>query len=116
MRKLVVIEFGTPKYVASRTLHEVTWQNSTLLEGDVPEAVAALKQQPGGNICVLGSGDLVQTLMERDLVDEYGLTVSPIVLGQGKRLFRDADQLRRLQLVDSKPTTTGSLILTYRPA
>jgi len=104
------------KYVASRTLSSVEWQNSTLIEGDVAEEVAKLKDQPGGNIAVLGSGDLVQTLMKNDLIDEYSLTVSPIVLGSGKRLFRDRDQLMRLNLVDSKPTSTGSLILTYQPA
>jgi dihydrofolate reductase len=106
----------TPKYVASRTLQEVGWQNSTLLKGDVAEEVAKLKQQPGGNIAVLGSGNLVQTLIEHDLVDEYFLAVFPIVLGSGKRLFRDADQPRTLSLVDSKPTSTGGILLTYRPA
>jgi dihydrofolate reductase len=104
------------KYVASRTLTSVGWQNSTLIKGDVAEEIAALKEQPGKDIGVLGSGDLVQTLMEHDLVDEFSLTVSPIVLGSGKRLFREADQVRRLNLVDSTPTTTGSLMLTYRPA
>jgi dihydrofolate reductase len=104
------------KYVASRTLRRVEWQNSTLIEGDVAEAVAKLKEQPGKNIAVLGSGDLVQTLIENDLVDEYSLAVFPIVLGSGKRLFRDAAQTRRLQLVDSKTTGTGGLILTYQPA
>jgi dihydrofolate reductase len=106
----------TPKYVASRTLQEVGWQNSTLLKGDVAEEVAKLKQQPGGNIAVLGSGNLVQTLIEHDLIDEYFLAVFPIVLGSGKRLFRDADQPRTLRLVDSKPTSTGGVLLTYRPA
>jgi dihydrofolate reductase len=103
------------KYVASRTLRTVEWQNSTLIRGDVAEEVAKLKDQPGGNIAVLGSGDLVQTLIEHDLVDEYSLSVFPIVLGGGKRLFREDGQLRRLRLVDSKPTTTGGLMLTYRP-
>ena len=107
---------STPKYVASRTLRSVDWQNSTIIDGDVPTAVARLKQQPGGNIGVLGSPGLVQTLMAHDLVDEYSLTVCPIVLGSGKKLFRDAEQVRRLELVDSTPTTTGALILTYRPA
>ena len=106
----------TAKYVASRTLRSVGWQNSTLIEGDVAEEVAGLKEQPGGNIAVLGSGDLVQTLIEHDLVDEYSLTVSPIVLGNGKRLFREADQVRTLRLVDSKATSAGNVMLTYRPA
>jgi len=106
---------STPKYVASTTLPGVEWQNSTLIEGDVAEEVAKLKQQPGKNIAVLGSGNLVQTLSEHDLVDEYFLAMFPIVLGRGKRLFRDADQVSRLSLVDSKATSTGGVILTYRP-
>ena len=107
---------GTQKYVASRTLRDLQWQNSTLIEGDLADEVTKLKNQPGKNIAVLGSGDLVQTLMKNDLVDEYFLAVYPIVLGSGKRLFREADDVRRLTLVDSKATTTGGVILTYRPA
>lgn len=107
---------GMVKYVASTTLRSLSWANSQLLEGDVVQAVAGLKEQPGGSICVLGSGGLVQTLARHDLVDEYALTVSPILLGGGKRLFRDADLFRRLTLVSSQPTTTGSVMLTYRPA
>lgn len=106
---------STPKYVASRTLQDVEWRNSTLIEGDVAQEVARLKEQPGKNIAVLGSGDLVQTLLEHDLVDEFFLAVYPLVLGSGKRLFRDSDQVRKLHLVDSKPTSTGGVILTYRP-
>jgi dihydrofolate reductase len=106
----------TRKYVASRTLKEVEWQNSELLTGDVAEAVAALKEQPGGTISVLGSGDLVQTLLAHDLVDEFGLVISPIVLGSGKRLFRDAEQVRRLELVRSTSTPKGNVIASYRPS
>lgn len=106
---------STPKYVASTTLQDPEWQNTTVLRGDVAQAVGALKEQSGNNIAVLGSGDLLQTLIENDLVDEYFLTVSPIVLGSGKRLFRDSASARKLSLVDSKPTSTGSLMLTYRP-
>ncbi len=106
---------STAKYVASKTLQAADWQNSTLIKDDVVEEVAKLKDQPGGNIAVLGSGDLVQTLIENDLVDEYWLVIHPIVLGSGKRLFREADQPTTLNLVDSKTTTTGSVILTYRP-
>ena len=105
---------STPKYVASRTLQDLEWRNSTLLNGDLGEAVTQLKEQPGGNIAVLGSGELVQTLIEHDLVDEYFLALFPIVLGSGKRLFREADQVRKLTLVDSKATGTGGVILTYR--
>ena len=105
---------STRKYVASRTLKDVEWQNSMLIEGDVAEQVTKLKEQPGKNIAVLGSGDLVQTLIKHDLVDEYFLAVFPIVLGSGKRLFREDDEVRRLSLVDSKTTGTGGVILTYR--
>ncbi|HEX9124337.1 MAG TPA: dihydrofolate reductase family protein [Actinomycetota bacterium] len=104
------------KYVASRTLKSVEWQNTTLLQGDVAEEVGKLKEQPGKNISVLGSGNLVQTLIEHDLVDELSLAVYPIVLGSGKRLFPESDRTRSLRLVDSKTTTTGGLLLTYEPA
>jgi dihydrofolate reductase len=107
---------GTPKYVASRTLRNVEWQNSTLIKGDAVEGVGKLKEQPGRNIAVLGSGELVRTLIENDLVDEYFLAVFPVVLGSGKRLFREADQITKLSLVDSKATSTGGVLLTYRPA
>jgi len=107
---------STPKYVASRTLQGVEWQNSRLIEGDVAEEVGKLKEQPGKNIAVLGSGELVQTLIKHDLIDEYFLAVFPIVLGSGKRLFREAAQVKRLSLVDSKATSTGGVLLTYRPA
>ena len=102
------------KYVASRTLKDPSWNNTTVIEGDVVEGVRKLKEEPGGDIAVLGSGELVQTLMANDLVDEYSLTVTPIVLGSGKRLFRDPEEPLRLTLVDSTPTTTGCLLLTYR--
>jgi dihydrofolate reductase len=105
---------STRKYVASTTLQTVRWQNSTLIKGDVAEEVAKLKEQPGKNIAVLGSGDLVHTLIEHDLVDEYFLAVFPIVLGSGKRLFREADRARRLSLVDSNATSTGGVMLTLR--
>jgi dihydrofolate reductase len=107
---------STAKYVASRTLQDVAWQNSTLIKGDVVQKVANLKEQPGKTIAVLGSGNLVQTLIKNDLVDEYLLTVYPIVLGSGKRLFQDADGFARLNLLDSKTTTTGGVVLTYEPA
>jgi dihydrofolate reductase len=106
---------GLPKYVASTTLSEpLTWQRSTLLQGDVAKAVAELKQGEGGNIVVLGSGGLVQTLYENDLVDEYALMIIPIVLGGGKRLFRDLPK-KPLKLVDSVTTSTGVLMTTYVP-
>ena len=107
---------STPKYVASRTLDSVDWAGAELIDGDLVEFVAGLKAQDGGNIAVLGSGELVQTLVAHDLVDEYYLVVFPIVLGGGKRLFRDADAVRKLTLADSVTTGTGGLILTYHPA
>ena len=107
---------ATTKYVASRTLKELEWQNSELLEGDAADAVARLKEQPGKDIVVLGSGELVQTLMAHGLVDEFSLIVSPLLLGSGKRLFRDAEQIRRLTLASSKSTPKGNLVLSYRPA
>jgi dihydrofolate reductase len=101
------------KYVASRTLQKVEWQNTTLLKGDIVEEVRKLKRQTGKNISVLGSGDLFQTLINNDLVDELSIAVFPILLRNGKRLFREGDQIKKLSLVDSKTTTTGGLILTY---
>jgi dihydrofolate reductase len=108
---------NTQKYVASRTLSEpLPWMNSTLLGGDVGDAVAKLKQEPGGDLVILGSGDLIQTLLQRDLIDEFLLTIHPLVLGSGHRLFRDGGPYAKLKLVDSKPTTTGVMIATYQRA
>jgi dihydrofolate reductase len=106
---------GLPKYVASTTLGEpLAWQNSTLLQGDVAKAVAELKEGEGGNIVVLGSGGLVQTLYENDLVDEYALMIHPIVLGSGKKLFREVPK-KPLKLADSVTTSTGVVMATYVP-
>jgi dihydrofolate reductase len=108
---------GMQKYVASRTLQEpLQWSNSTLLKGNVVEEVNKLKEQPGKDLQVIGSGEFAQTLIGNDLVDEYRLMVHPIVLGTGKRLFRDGSKKTALRLVDSTTTTTGVLILTYQPA
>jgi dihydrofolate reductase len=105
------------KYVASTTLEApLSWNNSTLLEGDAAEAVAKLKEQPGKDLVVLGSGGLVQSLMRRSLVDEYVFPIHPLILGSGRRLFTDNGAFAALRLVDAKPTTTGVLIATYRPA
>jgi dihydrofolate reductase len=104
------------KYVASRTLEEpLSWRNSTLLQGDAMEAVAKLKEQPD-DLVVLGSGALVRSLMRADLVDEYVLLIHPLVLGTGRRLFSDGGSSADLRLVDTKTTTTGVVIATYRPA
>jgi dihydrofolate reductase len=106
-----------PKFVASTTLKEpLTWNNSALLKGDVAGDVAELKERSGGYLIVLGSGELAQTLMRHNLVDEYRLMVHPVVLGTGKRLFRDDGSRRLLRLVDSTTSGTGVLLLTYRPA
>jgi dihydrofolate reductase len=103
------------KYVASTTLEEpLSWSNSTLLEGDAADAVSRLKARPGKDLVVLGSGELVQSLMRRDLVDEYVLTIHPLVLGSGRRLFTDGGASTALRLVDSTTTTTGVVIATYR--
>jgi dihydrofolate reductase len=105
-----------PKYVASRTLDKVEWNNSTLLQGDVAEAVAELKRQPGGSLQTQGSGELIQTLMRHDLVDEYRPLVYPVVLGKGKRLFREGNLPAALRMVDTKTTGTGVAINTYESA
>ena len=102
------------KYVASTTLEEpLPWNNSTLLAGDAADAVAELKQQPGKDFGVLGSGQLVQSLMRRNLVDEFLLMIHPLVFGTGRRLFPDGGPLAALRLVDSVTTTTGVVIATY---
>jgi dihydrofolate reductase len=107
---------NTQKYVASTTLREpLPWRNSTLLEGDAAEAVAGLKRQQGKDMVVLGSGELAQALMRRNLVDRYVLLIHPLVLGTGRRLFPDGGAPATLRLVDSKTTTTGVVIATYRP-
>jgi dihydrofolate reductase len=109
---------NTQKFVASRTLEEpLPWRNSTLLSGDAAEAVARLKrEQPGQDLTVLGSGELLQSLMRRDLVDEYLLLIHPLVLGSGRRLFADDGAAAALRLVDSVTTTTGVLIATDQRA
>jgi dihydrofolate reductase len=102
-----------PKYVASRTLDAVSWQNSTLLTGDVAEAVAELKRGDGDEIQVHGSGDLIQTLIRHDLVDEFHLLVFPVLVGPGKRLFGDGTIGARLKLVDATAMKTGVVVSTY---
>lgn len=104
------------KYVASRTLREpLPWQNSTLLPGEAAETVARLKEEPGKDFVVLGSGELLQTLMRHGLVDVYVLLIHPLVLGRGGRLFGDGLSATRLRLVDSVTTTTGVVMATYHP-
>ena len=105
------------KYVASTTLKEpLSWRNSTLLQGDAAAAVAALKTSASKDFVILGSGVLVQSLIRRNLVDEYRLLIHPLVLGSGRRLFPEGSPYSALKLVDSKTTKTGVVIATYRPA
>ena len=105
-----------PKYVASTTLGSVGWPNSSLLGGDVPAEVAKLKQQPGNEVQVHGSGELAQTLIEHDLIDEYRLLYFPVHLGSGKKLFRDGAKAAALRLVRATTSSTGVIIATYQPA
>jgi dihydrofolate reductase len=105
-----------PKYVVSSTLSEPEWSNSTVLEGDVAEAVPKLRQEHDGDIVVHGSAQLVQTLLEHDLVDELRLMVFPVVLGNGKQLFGETSDKKRLRLVDSRSVGDGVAILIYQRA
>jgi len=105
-----------PKYVASATLTSVDWQNSALISGDVAAEVARLKQQPGDELQVHGSGDLAHTLIEHDLIDEYRLLIFPVHLGSGKKLFTDGAKAAALRLLSSSATSTGVVIASYEPA
>jgi dihydrofolate reductase len=103
-----------PKYVASTTLRDpLEWENSSVLKGDVAEAVRALKEEDGADLHVIGSTELVKTLTEHRLVDEYRLMIDPIVLGGGKRMFRDDATLRELKLVHGEVTSSGVFLVTY---
>jgi dihydrofolate reductase len=105
-----------PKYVVSSTLDEPGWNNSTVLDGDVPQAVGKLKEKLDGDIVVHGSARLAQTLLEHDLVDEVRLMVFPVLLGTGKRIFGETSDKKALRLVDSKMVGDGVAILVYQPA
>jgi dihydrofolate reductase len=105
------------KYVASRTLDEpLSWKNSTLLKGEAQETVPRLKEQLNKDLVILGSGELVQSLLPLNVIDEFVLPIHPLVLGTGRRLFTDNGAYAALELVDTKTTTTGVVIATYRPA
>jgi dihydrofolate reductase len=104
------------KYVASRSRPTLEWSNSVLIEGDAAEGIAALKNQDGPELQVHGSGNLIQTLLRHNLVDQYRLWVFPLVIGSGKRLFAEGTTPSGLTLVDSVVSTTGVLIATYAPA
>jgi dihydrofolate reductase len=105
---------NTRKYVASTTMEEpLPWRNSTLLKGDAADAVAELKRRSDEDLTVLGSGELVQSLRRRDLIDEYVLLIHPLVLGTGRKLFPDGGPPAQLRLADTVTTTTGVIIATY---
>jgi len=104
-----------PKHVASTTLHELEW-NARLIEGDVPAAVAALKEQPGQDLLIYGSGELVRTLTRHNLIDEYRLLVHPVILGSGKRLFEGVGEAPALKLADTVTFSSGVVSLVYEPA
>jgi dihydrofolate reductase len=104
------------KYVASRTLEEpLPWMNSKLLRGDAADEVAKLRQSSGKDIVILGSGVLVQSLLQRNLIDELMLTINPLILGSGRRLFPDGGAPATLRLIDATPTTKGVIIARYQP-
>jgi dihydrofolate reductase len=103
------------KYVASSTLKDPEWENSHLIEGDVPAAVAKLKQEPGQDLVVYGSLALAHSLLEQDLIDEYQLWVHPVVLGKGRTFFKDGLERMDLDLVDTTVIPPGVVILTYQP-
>jgi dihydrofolate reductase len=105
-----------PKYVVSTTLEELEWNNSRLIKGNVAEEIARLKQQPGQNILVTGSCELVHTLTQYNLVDEYQLMVHPVVLGSGKRLFSEGNDMTVLKLLGTKTFSSGVVLLSYQPA
>jgi dihydrofolate reductase len=107
---------GLPKYVVSTTLEEAEWNNSTIIKENVAEEVSRLKEQPGQDILMYGSADLMHTLMEHDLIDEYRIWVHPVVLGSGKRLFRDESETKILRLVDTTTFSSGVVLLSYQSA
>ena len=106
----------TPKYVASTTLTEPRWADTTVLSGDLAAAIGKLKAKPGGELQVHGSGTLIRWLLENDLVDKMTLLIVPVVLGQGTRLFPDTGPDRALDLVESRADSKGVMIQVYRPA
>ncbi|HEV1996953.1 MAG TPA: dihydrofolate reductase family protein [Candidatus Dormibacteraeota bacterium] len=107
---------GMQKYVVTSTLSHPRWNNTAVINGNVAETVAELKTQPGQDILVAGSGQLVRTLMEHHMIDEYRFMVHPVVLGSGKRLFPEGTGKTVLRLVDSMAFSSGVVVLTYQPA
>jgi dihydrofolate reductase len=105
-----------PKHVVSTTVDSLDWHNSTLISADVPDQVQVLKAQPGRELQVHGSGQLVRTLIAHKLIDEYRLLLYPVFVGNGKRLFEDPTLAGALRLADTKTTNAGVVVLTYEPA
>jgi dihydrofolate reductase len=106
---------GYPKYIVSTSLKEAGWNNSTFIKGNIAEEVFRLKQQPGKDVLIFGSGDLVNTLIQHGLIDEYQIMVFPIIVGSGKHLFKDGSETSAMRLVDTKTFGSGVVVLTYRP-
>ncbi|HLG78245.1 MAG TPA: dihydrofolate reductase family protein [Ktedonobacteraceae bacterium] len=104
-----------PKYVVSTTLQEATWNNTSLLKSDLATEVSQLKQQSGQDILIFGSGDLVHQLQQLDLIDEYRLMIFPVVVGNGKRLFREGSEKQTLRLRETQTFSSGVVVLTYQP-
>ncbi len=105
-----------PKYVVSSSLKEANWNNSTIIKDNLIEEITKLKQQPGHDILIPGSATLVQSLMHTDLIDEYQFLVHPMIMGSGKRFFKDGMGMTRLKLVESKTLSLGVVLLCYKPA
>lgn len=104
-----------PKYVVSTTLQEATWNNSIIIRSNVYDELSTLKKQTGQDILIFGSGTLVNSLMQYDLIDEYRLMVFPIVVGSGKRLFQDVNEKKSLKLIETKTFSSGVVVLSYQP-
>ena len=104
-----------PKYIVSSTLQDADWDNSTIISDNVVEAIANLKEQPGQDIMIDGSATLVQSLMDRDLLDEYQLVVHPVIMGSGKHYFKDGMDMTRLELIQTKPLDLGVIVMRYQP-
>lgn len=103
-----------PKFVASTTLEKTEW-NANLIKGNIVEEISKLKEQPGQNLLIYGSGELIQTLMQHDLIDEYHFIINPVIVGSGKRLFKDQSNTKALKLIETITTSSGVVILSYQP-
>lgn len=103
-----------PKFVASTTLEKTEW-NAKLIKGNIVEEISKLKEQSGQNLLIYGSSDLTQTLMQHDLIDEYHFIVNPVIVGSGKRLFKDQSNTKALKLIEIRTTNSGVVILSNQP-